>query len=85
MNPGGGSSTVFDEPGGGEGPSPTGGWRQKLFEWPCKPDRLRIAHPCALLRSTVHPVHKRVLEGLTHLQGFGTLLRPLFKKFVPNQ
>jgi hypothetical protein len=31
-----------------------------LSRW-CKTDTLRVAHPCALSRSTVHPVHKECL------------------------
>jgi len=28
------------------------------FDMQCNPERLRAAHPCALSRSTAHPVHK---------------------------
>jgi hypothetical protein len=30
----------------------------RVIDTPCKSDRLRAAHPCALSRSTVHPEHK---------------------------
>jgi len=31
---------------------------QEQFDTPCKPENLRAALPCALSRSTAHPVHK---------------------------
>ena len=31
---------------------------QQLLDIACKPERLRVAHPCAQSRSTVHPVHE---------------------------
>jgi hypothetical protein len=51
-------------------------WRNQKIDRSCYPERLRAAHgpgqpldrfpvspsPCALSRSTVHPVHKRVSE-----------------------
>jgi hypothetical protein len=43
---------------------------KERLEMPCKPERLRAAHPCALSRSTVHPVHKRVSGGFTHPETF---------------
>ncbi len=33
---------------------------EKELDKPCKPERLRAALPCALSRSTVHPVHNSV-------------------------
>ena len=34
------------------------------FDLPCKSDRLRAAHPCALSRSTAHPVHNPTPDEL---------------------
>jgi hypothetical protein len=34
------------------------GLEESELDVPCKLERLRVAHPCALSRSTAHPVHK---------------------------
>jgi len=35
---------------------------QQILDNSCEPERLRAAHPCALSRSTVHPVHKTLTD-----------------------
>jgi len=39
--------------------------RKNPLDTPSKSEALRVAHPCAQSRSTVHPVHKRVPGVLT--------------------
>ena len=48
---------------------------ESKFDMQCKPERLRVAHPCAHSRSTAHPVHKGYVQGFTGGLGVSPVTR----------